>query len=190
MGRLFYVPLVGYYIVIPLGIWFLSFEPEYDYYVALTEMCYLLVPVLAVYWLFMGMGALVRENRDEDGSLINALMYSVLNMICYIPLLLIPYGYKRLEMFSLFVQLIILSFFINGLMFFLFFWTRNIYATQFLVVFYIVLSSNPFQNRFLAGIIDTIQFAHIQEMTISCFEFLLAGGTFWILGLCKTGKKS
>jgi len=63
MRTLFFVPLAGYYRLVPLGVWAMSNKPEFVLVDAISEMCYLVVPFLSTWWGYLVM----REYIEGDG---------------------------------------------------------------------------------------------------------------------------
>lgn len=86
MKAMFAIPFVGYYVLIPLGVWAMSYSVDFVLSDAIAQMCYLLVPFLSTWWIYLMAKEFVEGSGREvllssSGGLINMLIYEFINML-------------------------------------------------------------------------------------------------------------
>lgn len=193
MKVLFFVPFIAYYCVIPLGVWAMSKGDDFYYDDALSEMCYLVVPFMCTWWLYL----VLREYVEGDGrevlllgkdALFSALMFLGLNVICIVPLFLIQQDAGMLV-----PELLIISIFMNGMTYFVAFYSKSITAAVFVVMLYSAFSNYSFINEQFEKILNPIQLqilrgGYFEENWSTYIGFLAAGVLFWFLGAVRSGR--
>lgn len=194
MREMFFVPLFGYFVLIPLGVWALSFEPEFYLSSSISELCYLLVPFLSTWWIYL----LLREYAEADGrevlilgkgTLFSAAVFCLLNTMCVLPLLWVPVGYQyQNSIYYLVIEMMIVSFFMCGLVYFLVHFTKNITISMFIIVLYCALSNYTFAEEHFSKMLGPIQLSVLQDVPYEdgsngYVKFILAGVMFWVFGV-------
>lgn len=199
MGALFLIPFIGYFSLIPLGVWALSFDPEFVLCDAISEMCYLFVPFLSTWWLYL----MLKEYVEGDGrevlllgktTIFSAVMFWILNMLCILPLLWVEVEYMyQYYIDNLMIELLIIIFFMNGLTYFLNYFTKSITVSMFIVILYTALSNYTFRNEQFSKVLGSVQLSVLQDVPYEdnmngYIKFIFVGLVFWILGFFKSRK--
>lgn len=199
MRTMFLVPLIGYYCVIPLSVWAMSHGPEFSLVGSIIDICYLLVPFLSTWWIYL----IVKEYIEGDGrevlllgkgTLSSALLFWFLNILCFIPLNLIPVeAWHVRQIVDLFVQLIIISFFMGGLAYFLNYFTKSITISMLVIILYTFISNYRFSHQLFANIFHPVQLTILQDVPYEdnlngYIKFILAGVIFWVMGVVKSKR--
>ena len=200
MRTLFFVPLAGYYCLVPLGVWAMSNKPEFVLVDAISEMCYLVVPFLSTWWRYLVMREYIEGDGREvlllgKGMASGAFLFWQLNSICFIPLLWVKVD-ERFEndLVSLAAQLILISFVMNGLALFLSSFTKSITMSMLVIILYSALSNYTFHNAQFTKVFSPVQLtllrdAFYDESGRSIYmKFILAGTVFWVLGVARCRK--
>lgn len=195
MGWMFFIPLVGYYCLLPLGVWAISNDPNFILFEGIADVCYLLVPFLTTWWLYM----VLKEHMEgeggevllmERGTLLNSILFFVLNVICILPLFWIQVGERYQEdMHHLIIQLIIIAFLMCGMTYFFVFFTRSVTVSMFAIIIYTAISNYVFQSDKFLKVFSSIQLSTLRDFMqeenfiIGYAKFILAGVAFWIFGI-------
>ena len=204
MGVLFWFPILGYAVILPLCVFILnsSVQDESDRYYNLCMMYYRLVPFFSVLWMWM----VHKEYMQGEGKEIlilgrgissSTVFFWGLNVICLFSL----YGIGRmmdLEVNSLISEMILVTFFINGLAFMLDFTIKETALSMLLIVLYVMISNvdiNNFFGLFTESVIgDSIRKCCYTILITSGMEsseaytFLATGGIFWLIGIFKAKR--
>lgn len=199
MRTMFLVPLIGYFVFIPLGVWAMSANSNFVLSDAIMQMCYLLVPFLSTWWIYMIVKEYVEGNGREvlllgKGTFFNALLFWLANVLCFIPLFYVDVDYRFYpNIIYLIEQLIIISFFMGGLAYFLNYFFKSITASMFVIILYTAVSNYRFSNEQFAKVLGRIQLTNLQDVpyneNYSLYEqFIIIGLIFWTLGKVKSGR--
>lgn len=199
MRTMFLVPLIGYYVVIPLSVWAMSQGPEFNLLAAIVDVCYLLVPFLSTWWIYLFVKEYIEgEGREVlllgKGTLSSAFLFWLLNSLCFFPLLALPLEIENVQgIQDLFIQLTIISFFMGGLAYFLNYLTKSITISMLLIILYTFISNYRFSLKLFAKIFHPIQLTILQDVpyedNLSGYaKFILAGIVFWVMGAVKSRR--
>nr|MBP3599117.1 hypothetical protein [Eubacterium sp.] len=199
MRTLFLVPFIGYYGIIPLYVWVKSYSSDFSPLNAVEEMGYLLVPFLSTWWIYL----ILKEYIEGDGrevlllgkhTFLGAVLFWIINSICYIPVLYLKVeDFWAIARYDLYVQLVIIAFFMGGFCYFLNYYTKSVTVSMLLVMLYSTISNYTFKDERFVKLFTPLQFTVLQEAPYdenysSYFKFILAGLIFWILGVAKSRK--
>lgn len=185
MGILFWVPLIGYYIIVPSAGWILGQNPleDRDLLERITEVSYRLIPLLSTWWLFM----VHKEYIEGDGKEIlylgknilgQTIGFFLLNVLCYIPSVFIL-NFPAEQALELVFQLLVIMFLTCGMAYFLSFSLKNIPVSALVSMIFCTLSVLPDDRLF------QYQFISLQNNGSWLEEgvrFIIPGGIFWISG--------
>lgn len=170
MKAMFAIPFVGYYVLIPLGVWAMSYSVDFVLSDAIAQMCYLLVPFLSTWWIYLMAKEFVEGSGREvllssSGGLINMLIYEFINMLCVIPLFYVRVSYIFYpDVLYLIEQLLIISFFMGGLAYCLCYLLKNITVAMFVIVLYSLISNYHFSNERFISVLGKIQLINLQQV--------------------------
>lgn len=199
MRFLFFVPLIAYFCVIPLGVWAMSFNPEFDLGDSVSTMCYLVVPFMSTWWIFM----VLKEYIDGDGrevlllgrgTLFSAVLFQVINIVCFVPVFFVPMKDTfKSDMYHLFIQLLIISFFMGGLTYFCNYFTGSITISMLIAILYTAVSNYTFYNEHLSKMFGFVQLNTLKDVPCEdnlagYWKFITAGAAFWVLGVIRSRK--
>lgn len=194
MRVMFFVPLIGYFALIPILSWVLSGSTGFDINTRLSDVCYLVVPFLSTWWIYM----VLKEYVEGDGREVLALgknilpdifFYSMMNIICALFILLIPT--EDQVNFYLFIEMIIVAFFMGGLTFFLISFFRNITIAMMLIIFYSAASNYTSYNEYVGHFLESIRITLMQysmDGFLPHIKFIVVGTIFWMIGGLRARK--
>lgn len=204
MGVMFFVPILGYIVFIPLFVMILNrgVEDVEDSFYTAQHICYQFMPILSLIWIYLFQTEYVEGEEREILILgkkitVFSFIYWALNVPFIwiaLQLLNIPEGY----LMDLFFEMLIAGFMICGLAFFLNFAVNSIALSILVVAFYIWLSNINIENIFIFR--DGLQ--SVQQVS-QCFYTVMAGGgrlsgnaclymsmgvLFWLLGMFRARR--
>ncbi|MCM1245758.1 MAG: hypothetical protein NC293_08970 [Roseburia sp.] len=199
MRTMFLVPLIGYFILIPVGVWAMVSGGEYVLMDALADMCYLLVPFLSTWWIYMIAKEYVEgEGREVlllgKGTFFTSIFFWGVNVLCFSFLFFVDVGYQFTpNILYLVQQLIIISFFMGGLAYFLNYFTKSITASMFVIILYTGVSNYRFSNPKFVDILGKIQLTNLRDvpynMNYGLYEWFIAlGAVFWVAGIIRSKR--
>lgn len=199
MRTMFLIPLIGYYVVIPLGVWAMAGNPDFVLSDAIASMCYLVVPFLSTWWIYLIVKEYVEGNGREvlllgKGTFWNAIIFFIANTLCFIPLLYVHVEDRFYpDIIDLAGQLVIISFFMGGLAYFLNYLTKSISASMFIIIIYTAVSNYRFNNEQFSKTLGKIQLTNLRDVPydgngILYCQFIVLGIIFWVLGVMKSKK--
>lgn len=199
MKAMFAIPFVGYYVLIPLGVWAMSYSVDFVLSDAIAQMCYLLVPFLSTWWIYLMAKEFVEGSGREvllssSGGLINMLIYEFINMLCVIPLFYVRVSYIFYpDVLYLIEQLLIISFFMGGLAYCLCYLLKNITVAMFVIVLYSLISNYHFSNERFISVLGKIQLINLQQVPYEennnlYFTYILLGCVCWTIGTLKAKR--
>lgn len=199
MRTMFLIPLIGYFGIIPLGVWLMTANSECVLYDAIMDMCFLLVPFLSTWWIYLIVKEYVEGNGREvlllgRGTFFTAVFFWLVNVLCFIPLFFIDVGYQFTPyILYLFEHLVIISFFMGGLAYFLNYFTKSITASMFIIILYTAISNYRFSSEKFVSVLGKIQLTNLQEVpydgNYSLYEwFIFLGIVFWTAGVFQSKK--
>lgn len=185
MGILFWIPLVGYYIVVPSAGWILGQNPleDRDLLERITEVSYRLIPLLSTWWLFM----VHKEYIEGDGKEIlylgknilgQTIGFFLLNVLSYIPSVFIL-NFPAEQALELVFQLLVIMFLTCGMAYFLSFSLKNIPVSALVSMIFCTLSVLPDDHFFQYQFISLQNNGSWLEEGV---KFIISGGIFWISG--------
>lgn len=193
MRFLFFVPLIGYYLFIPIAAWAIGLNPiEHQTILErITQVSYRLVPILSTWWIFLVHKEYV-EGEGKDVLILGGGIFSLtgiffcLNIVCFFSSIIFLCTVEG-SVINLIIQMSIISFFTCGLTYFLNFFLQNISVSALIVMIFCTLSVLP-SERFYE-----YQFLILQD-NVSWIndgvKFIISGGIFWILGIMFSKKLS
>lgn len=186
MRFLFFIPLIGYYVVIPILFHTMQINPalQLNPNDRFAEVCYSAVPILVVLWNLFQLRTQIENESGEILALygkvgIQTFVFYLINCFCFLPVLFVMEDSDGMIM-TLFLQMLVISFLLNGMVFFLAFALKSISITV-LVVFMYHLFATRFEEFFLElryGMMKGNPLWQQQGMTL-----FVAGLLFWILGV-------
>lgn len=199
MKAMFAIPFVGYYVLIPLGVWAMSYSVDFVLSDAIAQMCYLLVPFLSTWWIYLMAKEFVEGSVREvllssSGGLINMLIYEFINMLCVIPLFYVRVSYIFYpDILYLIEQLLVISFFMGGLAYCLCYLLKNITVAMFVIVLYSLISNYHFSNERFISVLGKIQLINLQQVPYEennnlYFTYILLGCVCWTIGTLKAKR--
>lgn len=204
MGIMFFLPLLGYILFIPLCVMFLNKDVEEaeQRFITAQQICYQFIPILSTAWMYM----FQREYVEGEGREILILggkipLYSFIYWILNLPFIWVSIhiqkdiqGYQE----NLFYEMLIVSFMICGLVFFLNFAVNSIAQSLLLVVFYIWLSNVDIENIlvFRNGLQDVQRVSSYFYVVLKggglfseqAAVYIVMGVLFWLGGLIKARR--
>lgn len=117
----FFVPLVVLYIIIPLMVYSFTFSPlaPRDPNTTLVDICYLLVPVFSVWWLYLSLKEYLEGEGNELLVMYNGIgqmsaVFFCITVITYLPVFLF-FDNTADEITNLFLQMTVASFLMYGI---------------------------------------------------------------------------
>lgn len=199
MKAMFLIPFVGYYVLIPLGVWAMSHSTEFVLSDAITQMSYLLVPFLSTWWIYLISKEYVEGDVREvllfdTGRTTNMLIYEIMNMLCVVPLFYVKVSYKFYpDILSLIEQLLIISFFMGGMAYCLCCVIKNITGAMFVIMLYSMISNYRFSNEHFISLLGKIQLTNLQQVPYEqnsnqYYIYILLGCVCWIIGTLKSKR--
>lgn len=199
MRTMFLVPFIGYYIVIPLGVWAMASKADAVLSDVIADMCYLVVPFLSTWWIYLIVKEYVEGNGREvlllgKGTFLNAVIFFVANVLCFIPLLFVDVDDRFYQdIIYLIEQLVIIAFFMGGLAYFLNYLTKSISASMFVIIFYTAVSNYRFSHEQFSKVLGRIQLSNLREVPYDgnydlYGKFIVLGAVFWVLGVIKSKR--
>lgn len=204
MGIIFFLPVLGYILFIPLCVMFLNKDVEEaeQRFITAQQMFYQFVPILSTVWMYM----FQREYVEGEGREILILggkipLFSFIYWILNLPFIWFSIhiqkdteGYHE----DLFYEMLIVSFMIGGLVFFLNFAVNSIAQSLLLVVLYIWLSNVDIENIlvFHNGLQDVQRASTYFYVVLKggglfseqAVVYIVMGVLFWLGGLLKTRR--
>ena len=191
MGILFWIPLIGYYIIVPSAGWILGQNPLEDREMLerVTEVSYRFIPLLSTWWMFL----VHKEYIEGDGKEILYLGKNILgltigffllNIICCFPSVFL-FNRPAERVLELFFQLTIIMFLTCGMAYFLNFSLKNISVYALVTMIFCTLSVVPSDRLF------QYQFISLQGNELWLEEgvkFIISGGIFWIFGAISSRR--
>lgn len=190
MGLFFYVPFVMYYVIIPVFVYamkqnYFEYKDDID---RITEVCYSIVPIVSIWWVYLQLKTYLESDAREvfyicKGMASQTFTFFLLNVLCYLPIFLMDDADGRIM--ALFLQMLIIGFFLCSLLLFFSFFMKNIAVSVLFVISYHLFSLSSqevffdFQYGNMMGVVDWMQQGVI---------FFLAGLLFWSLGVKMSHK--
>ncbi len=204
MGIMFFLPLLGYIFFIPLCVMLINKDVEEaeQRFITAQQMCYQFIPILSTVWMYM----FQREYVEGEGREILILggkipMFSFIYWILNLPFIWVAiYIQKDTEGYreDLFYEMLIASFMICGLVFFLNFAVNSIAQSLLLVVLYIWLSNVDIENIlvFRNGLQDVQRISSYFYVVLKgggmfseqAAVYIVMGMLFWLGGLFKARR--
>lgn len=204
MGIMFFLPILGYLLFIPFCVMILNrnVEEAERRFFAAQHMCYQFIPILSTIWMYM----FQKEYVEGEGREILILgrkipLFSFIYWILNLPfiwaslhILKDTEGYRE----DLFYEMLVASFMICGLVFFLNFAISSISLSILLVVLYIWLSNVDIENVlvFRDGLQDVQQASQYLYVVLKggglmseqTAVYSAMGALFWLCGLFKARR--
>lgn len=198
MGITFYLPLIGYFLFIPLLAYVinLSIEEAEERFVTIERLCYQFVPAFSVIWICM----FHREYVQGEGREILILGKGILAMsfvfwIMNVPCLFLQYRFFH-HSENLLQEMAVVSFMLCGLSFFLNFVLNNVSLSMLVVMFYVMLSNVEVYNFLALNMseqpykYDSFFYSALSGGGFSetAQGYVVAGGLFWLMGMYKAKR--
>lgn len=204
MGIMFFLPLLGYILFIPFCVMILNknVEETEQRFITAQQMCYQFIPILSTIWMYM----FQKEYVEGEGREILILgrkipLFSFIYWILNLPFIWVSIhimkdteGYRE----DLFCEMLVVSFMICGLVFFLNFAINSIALSLLLVVLYIWLSNVDIENIlvFRDGLQDVQQASQYFYVVLKgggllsglAAIYIAMGALFWLCGLFKARR--
>lgn len=203
MGMFFFMPFIGYFVLIPFctAMLNLSVEDAQERYFTVQRICYQFVPILSVIWTCL----FHKEYVEGDGREVLVLgkgipeltfVFWLINIPCFGVLYLLPdaaaYGAS-----DLFCEMMIVSFMLCGLVFFLDFAVNSISLSALVVMLYVMLSNVELTNFMALNTMETVEWQQIASYFYSVLKgggifsqaamnYILAGILLWGFGVYKS----
>ncbi len=193
MGLLFFVPLMVYYMLIPILICAFVQNPltgseAYDY---LEQFGYFVVPIFSTWWVHMFLKEYVEGDGREvlllgGGIASLSFMFFLLHSITLLPMYLF-FDNTQGEVTELFLQFQIISFLMCGITLYASTMLKSISLSALIVMAYCAWSNVVSQN------LDQFDSWKFTNMRPDYFwgdnsKFLLIGIVFWVLGVLQSRK--
>ncbi len=204
MGFMFFLPILGYIVFVPFCVVMLNHsveDAERKFYTA-QQICYQFIPMLCTIWMYM----FQKEYVEGEGREILILgrkisVFSFIYWILNLPFIWMTiYVLKDTEGYreDLFCEMLVASFMICGLVFFLNFAVNNIALSVLLVVLYIWLSNVDIGNVLVFrdgshGVQQASQYFYVVMKGGGLFSeqaavYMAMGALFWLCGLFKARR--
>ena len=199
MKYMFFIPLLGYYGIVPLWVWAQSHRSDFYLFGSISEICFLIVPLLSSWWLLTYLKEYI-EGAGREVLLLgketfrSALILWAINVICFLPVLLVPNNtIFQDDATKLFLQLLILSFLANGLAYFLAYYSGSMTVTMLFILMYTALSNYTFAHEVLSKVFSPFMYSELENADfpdeIGVFvKFVLMGVFFWSFGAIKSKR--
>ncbi len=199
MGLTFYLPLIGYFIFIPLLAYFLNLSEEDAElrFLTVQKICYQFVPMLSVIWICM----FHREYVEGEGREILILGKGILAVSFVFWAMNVPCLLLQHQLFhwsdDLFGEMLVISFMLCGLAFFLNFTFGTVSLSMLVIMFYIMLSNVELYNFFALNSMeqpdkyDSFFYSALQNGGLFSQEaqgYMVAGVLFWLIGMYKAKR--
>lgn len=199
MRTMFLVPIIGYYIVIPLGVWAMASKADAVLSDVIADMCYLVVPFLSTWWIYLIVKEYVEGNGREvlllgKGTFLNAVIFYVANVLCFVPLFFVDVDDQYYpDIIYLIEQLVIIAFFMGGLAYFLNYLIKSISASMFVIILYTAVSNYRFSHEQFSKVLGRIQLSNLRDVPYEgnydlYGKFIVLGAVFWVLGVIKSKR--
>lgn len=203
MGLFFFLPFIGYFFFLPFCIKMLNLSlEEAEERVQMARMlCYQFVPILSVVWTCMFHKEYVEgEGREVlilgKGVCGLTFLFWLVNLPCFFIFYLLP-DLNAGQASDLFNEMMVVSFVLCGLVFFLNFTLNSISLSALVVMFYVMLSNVDIthfinldeteKQQELAGYFYTV----LSGKGVASEEikwYLVAGVLFWLFGLWRARR--
>lgn len=203
MGIMFFLPLLGYFLFIPFCVMFLNKDVEdlEQRFFTAQQICYQFIPLLSMIWMYM----FQKEYVEGEGREILILGRKIPLFSFIYWLLNVPFIWACIHILKdtgdhredLFCEMLIVSFMICGLVFFLNFAINSIALSLLLVVLYIWLSNVDIENVlvFHNGLQDVEKASKYLYVVLKDngsgeegAVYTAMGALFWLLGLFKARR--
>ena len=185
MKILFFVPLAVFYIVIPLMVYAFTLNPlgPQDPNTSLVDVSYLLIPVFSVWWLYLSL----KEYLEGEGNELLVMsggvgavsgVFFCAAVVSWLPVFLF-FDNSKDEITALFLQMIVASFLMYGVVLAASFLFRSVAAAILAALCYAILGTSS---------VDKFSFIKYGSMNdIMWFDSALPliglGIVFWIYGI-------
>lgn len=191
MGIYFIVPFFAYYIVIPVITWVFLKSPvvNISYETAFIDYAYQIIPVCSTIWIFFSLRDYIEAEgreilwREQQPIEVIAILY-IINIIS---LSIFPIAWKdgKEEMMGLYLQMVVITFFLYGLIYFFILLLQNIAIPLFLLFSYVAfsLSGSDIANHLQYTILNQTDWDENSGI------FVWLGLLFWIGGFFLGTKK-
>ena len=184
MKFMFFIPMIVYYVFFPLCVFAYMQNPigNVDTITVLSDISYSLVPIISVWWVFLFLREIVEgEGREVlilggGVSQIMGIFYG-LHSICMIPVFFVLDDSDGSVM-SLYLQMLVVSFFMYGLVYFLCVVLENIVIPILLTMIYSIYATTTSEE------LSLLQFEKMNNVDwmSGAIPFLLLGIILWIVG--------
>lgn len=185
MKMLFFVPIFVYYILFPLCVLGYLSNPigQMDVINILSDLCYTFVPIVSTWWLFLYLREVVEEAGREivllgGGITWGVGIFYVLHAILMLPIFWI---FDSNSALPLYLQMLVVTFFMYGSVYILCAVLKNIAITLLLILSYSILATIP-SNDFKFWQYGSMNTSDWLSYSI---PFLILGGVFWYIAHTK-----
>lgn len=205
MGLFFFMPFIGYFVLVPFCITMLnlSVEDVNERYFTVERICYQFVPVFSMVWICMFHKEYVEgEGREVlvlgKGICALTFLFWLMNLPCFGIFYLLPDA-AAFDVGDLFGVMAIVSFILCGLVFFLNFTVNSISLSALVAMFYVMLSNVDLTNFMALNSMETVERQQIEGYFYSAlksggihsdlaFNYIVAGVLFWLFGLLRARR--
>lgn len=191
MKGLFFVPLVVFYIVIPLMAYAYTLSPltPQDVNITLAEVSYLLVPVFSVWWLYLSLKEYLEGEGNEllvmsGGVGVVSGVFFCATVMSYLPVFLF-YDNSMDEITDLFLQMVVVSFLMYGVVLASAFLFRSVAVAILATLCYAILGTSAVEG------LSLIVYGRMQGRVMWFHEaipLVVLGVVFWVYGICRSKR--
>ncbi len=186
MKWMFFIPLIVYYILIPLMAYTYTLGPRTpeDINATLVDVSYLYVPVFSVWWLYLSLKEYLEGEGNEllvmsGGIGAMSAVFFCATVVSYLPVFLF-YDNSMNEITDLFLQMAVASFLMYGVVLAAAFMFRSVAVTMLITLCYAILGTSSVEE------FSFIEYGHMQWSVMWFHEALplvVLGIVFWIYGI-------
>ncbi len=173
-----FLPIIVYYVVLPFysEITRHGVLQDLPLFIAFTEGVFFFVPFISLWWGFIYLKEVIEEDGREilllnGGISITLLVYYLLNLLLLSPVFLF-FSDENGQVMGLFLKMVVIIFFMYGLLYFLSVYLKNMAIVLLLVLMYSVFSSTYIEK-----------FERLQYYSLKDMEWGVQGGVFLLVGI-------
>lgn len=191
MKWLFFVPLAVFYILIPLMAYAFTLNPiaPQDLNSSLVDVCYLLVPVFSVWWLYLSL----KEHLEGEGNELLVMsggvgavsvVFFCLTMVSCLPVFLF-YDNSTDEITTLFLQMAVASFLMYGVVLAAAFFFRSVAVAILAALCFAILGTSTVEK------LSLIEYGRMMGSTMWYDEakpLIVLGIVLWAYGILRSRR--
>lgn len=190
MKLLFFVPILVYYLIIPLCVYGYTRNPigTVHLFTKFADVGYTFVPIVSIWWIFLYLREVVEGEGKEifilGGGITPVLInFYILHSVCMFPVFFF-FDDKDGSVMDFYLQMLVITFFMYGLMYLLSVVIRDIAISLLVVLIYSIFSTS------YTDVFNWLQYGNMNNvdwLEQACV-FLLMSIVFWVFAHWKSKR--